>query len=320
MRYKKGVYVSEQKLEIFNVLNFLNNGYELEDILNEGQFATFSSAQECIMHLVDEGYLEGDVNNLTSAEGDDAELTVEEVSKKYTVAQLKDILRENGLKVSGKKQELVDRVLPVLNEGNTIEPANDSFKIDDFKLTDKAHEFLVENEWMDLYMFALVAFRFDDYETYYNGSELGSVETALNFCDEILSRALVRNQFLVFIDALSAKAHVYAYDGDYESFLDYDLQRYILGLNPIVMDAKTLANYDVINEANIINLKNVTEKLDLGSLKKRFDKIWNKSNIHNIYVPKKSCYKILQRAMAGADIEELNFDVKEKYFNAKLGI
>ena len=53
--------MSEQKLEVFNVLNFLDNGYELEDLLNEGQFGTFSSAEECIQYLLDEGYLEGDV-------------------------------------------------------------------------------------------------------------------------------------------------------------------------------------------------------------------------------------------------------------------
>ena len=220
-------------------------------------------------------------------------------------------MKENGLKVSGKKQELVERIFPVLNEGAGA---------GDYELTDKAHEFLKENEWIDLYMFALVAFRFEDYETYVEGSNAGKIETALNFCDEILSRALVANQFLVFIDALSAKAHVYAYDGDYASFMDYDLQRYILGLNPISMDAQTYASYDVINEANIINLRNVLEKLDMGSLKKRFDKIWNICNIRNTTVPKKTCYKILQKALDGADIEELNFDIKEKYFNKKFGI
>ncbi len=247
--------MSEQKLEIFNVLNFLDNGYELDDILNEGNFGTFPSAQDCIKHLVDEGYLEGDFE--VSGVGNE-ELTAEEVSKKYTVAQLKDILRENNLKVSGKKQELVERVLTVLN---TDDAESDEEISADLDLTDKAKEFLKENEWMDLYMFALVAFRFEDYETYMKNSSEDNVQTALNFCDEIISRALISNQFLVFIDALSAKAHVYAYDKDYESFLEYDLQRFILGLNPIMMDPQTYATYEVINYANVINLKNVVELL-----------------------------------------------------------
>ncbi len=311
--------MSEQKLEVFNVLNFLDNGYELEDILNEGQFGTFSSAEECISYLVDEGYLEGDVQ--VSA---NVEITAEHISKKYIVSELKDILRENGLKVSGKKHELVERVLPVLKEAHDARNLNVAVDketaYDDLQLTAKAHEFLKENEWIDLYMFALVAFRFTDYETYVESSTLGMVETGLKFCDEILSRALVANQFLVFIDALTAKAHVYAYDKDYESFLDYDLQRYILGLNPIVMDAQTYATYNVIDEANIINLRNVLEVLEMGSLKKRFDRIWNKSNIKHTTVPKKTCFKLLQRAIDGADIEELNFDVRQKYFDKKYGI
>ena len=238
-------------------------------------------------------------------------MTSEEISKKYTVADLKELLKENGLKVSGKKQELVERLMPVLSE-DTISG--------DYELTQKAKEFLAENEWIDLYMFALVAFRFEDYENYVKKEGNGSLQTAHKFCDEILSYALMNNQFLVFIDALSAKAHVYAYDGDYDSFLDYDLQRFILGLNPIMLDSQSYANYDIVNYANIINLKNVTEKLNMGSLKKRFDKIWVKSHIKNTTVPKKTAYKILQKAIAGADIEELNFDLREKYFDKKFGI
>lgn len=293
--------MSEQKLEVFNVLNFLNRGYKIDDILNEDNFGTFQSGQDCLDYLVEEGYLSGNGGTVTA----------EEISKKYTVADLKVLLKENGLKVSGKKQELVERILPVLNEGAGA---------GDYELTDKAHEFLKENDWIDLYMFALVAFRFEDYKDYVEGSSADKIETALNFCDEILSRALIANQFIVFIDALSAKAHVYAYDGDYNSFMDYDLQRYILGLNPISLDAQTYATYDPINDANIYNLRRVLEKLDMGSLKKRFDKIWNICNIRNTTVPKKTCYKILQRALDGADLEELNFDIKEKYFNKKFGI
>ena len=292
--------MSEQKLEIFNVLNFLNSGYELDDILKEGNFGTFPSAEACIEYLVENGYLE--------AKG--GVLTKELLAKENTVAQLKELLKKHGLKVSGKKQELVDRLFPVLKENSG-----------DYELTQKAKEFIKENEWIDLYMFALVAFRFEDYETYVSTSTEDNVHTALNFCDEIISRALMANQFLVFIDALSAKAHVYAYDGDYDSFLDYDLQRFIIGLNPImVMDTQTYESYDIVNAANIINLKNVTDRFDFGSLKKRFDRIWAKSHITTITVPKKISYKILQKALGGADLDELNFDLKEKYFNKRFGI
>ena len=86
------------------------------------------------------------------------------------------------------------------------------------------------------------------------------------------------------------------------------------------MDAQTYATYDVINAANVINLRNVVEKFDFGNLKKRFDKIWSKTHITNITVPKKTSYKILQKAISGADVEELNFDVREKYFNKKFGV
>ena len=102
--------MSEQKLEIFNVLNFLNSGYELDDILKEGNFGTFPSADDCIEYLVENGYLE--------AKG--GVFTKESLAKKHTVAQLKELLKKHGLKVSGKKQELVDLIKQFATERKLV--------------------------------------------------------------------------------------------------------------------------------------------------------------------------------------------------------
>ena len=304
--------MSERKLEVYNILNFLNSGYDLDYILKESNWVTFSSDDECINYLVSEGYLLDE-----SGEKENSVLTFDDL-KEHTIPQLKDLLREHNLKVSGKKHELINRLLAVLNESKT--QSLDDFAVsNDYKLTEKALKFLKDDQWIDLYTFALINFRFEDYATYVSNSSKDMITTALNFCDEVISRSLINNYFLLFLTALSAKAHVYAYDGDYESFLDYDLQRFILGLNPIVLDAGAYANYVIIEPANVINIKNVSEKFNFGRLKNRFDKLWVKSNIKNVTVPKKTAFKYLKRAMGGANLDDLNFELREKYFNKKFG-
>ena len=72
---------------------------------------------------IDQGCPEG-----VDASSSNKALTAEEISDKYTVRELREILRENGLSVSGKKPELVERVLPILNDDSnetTDDASND---------------------------------------------------------------------------------------------------------------------------------------------------------------------------------------------------
>ena len=86
--------------------------------------------------LKDEGKLDDGSNS--------EPLTAEEISKKYTVAELRYILKENGLKTSGKKQELVERVLPILNDDSTETSDEDVF-VDDVNLPLPANEELLRS-------------------------------------------------------------------------------------------------------------------------------------------------------------------------------
>ena len=95
--------MSNKKLEVFNILNFLDNGYKIDDILKEGNFDEFQSSQEGIDYLVENDYIINKGN-----------LSSEDLSKR-TIKELKELLRENNLKISGRKQELIERLLPVLD-------------------------------------------------------------------------------------------------------------------------------------------------------------------------------------------------------------
>ena len=62
------------------------------------------------------------------------QLTAEEVTNNYTVAELRTILKENGLSTSGKKADLVEKVLPILNDDSGEDAVND------VELTENAEE------------------------------------------------------------------------------------------------------------------------------------------------------------------------------------
>jgi len=96
---------------------------------------------------VDDEYLEGELEENSSNDS----LTAEEIYTKYTVVELKDILKANGLTVSGKKQDLVERVLPLLNNDSieTSDEIKNEFLLqtDDFNSSDKVnYPFMVEDD------------------------------------------------------------------------------------------------------------------------------------------------------------------------------
>ncbi len=286
---------SIRDLDIFIILNFFDD-FKTYDILKIDNLSDFKNKDEIIEFLLNESLIVKKEDSITK----------ESISKKYTVSQLKDVLRKNNLNVSGKKNELVERVFPVLSKN-----------ADDFEVTELGKKYLIDNEWINLYQFALAAFDFDDYAEYAKTSDKNMLDTAFEYIDGFISDSLLVNHFGMFIDAISAKALIHAYNQDYDSYLDYDLQRFILGLNPIVMDYNTYANYQIIDPANIHNIKNVIENIGGMGLKKRFNKVWLKSNVKNVIVPKKTTFKFLKKALSGEDIEDLNLEIKEKYFYKK---
>ncbi len=138
-----------------------------------------------------------------------------------TVNELKDILRHFNLKISGRKKELIDRLL----ESVTDKELGTFLKEDYFKITDKADRLIDENEHL-FYFDDNKAFSFDIYEIdkiYRNSNFKNYYSLALSLLSNRIKESeldfrygFIRNDFLNV-------ASVYSHVKDYQKELIYML-------------------------------------------------------------------------------------------------
>ena len=114
-----------------------------------------------------------------------------------TVSDIKDLLRKNNLKVSGRKKELVDRV----RENNL---SLDEFNTIDYRFTDNADEFLTKNSWMGFYNFFLIPYDLRDFYNFYKQHDGDIINISLDYLDEHFDLADKHDD----IDALEACVNV----------------------------------------------------------------------------------------------------------------
>lgn len=103
-----------------------------------------------------------------------------------TVNDLKNILRENNLKISGKKQELIDRIAE-----NQI--PLDEFRCEKVKITPEGEEFLHNNKWIAFYDDFLGNFDFNDFLKFLENTEGEFFEVISKYLEEHLKIAEKEN-------------------------------------------------------------------------------------------------------------------------------
>ena len=163
-------YPLEYELYMFNVLKHFKRSNNLIHSVIEANLHPIKLNDTIKDLLIEKGYVDESVDYDNWDEYADEFLTVKD---------LKEMLRDNNLKVSGKKQELIDRV----RENNLSLAGHTTIYCRQSK---KGNEFLKENLWMEFYNIFLVPYDFSDFYQFYKKHDGKIDEIANIYLDECI--------------------------------------------------------------------------------------------------------------------------------------
>ena len=231
--------------------------------------------------------------------------------RKFTVKELKQLLRKHKLKISGNKDDLILRLI----KNNFFY----EFGIDNFVLTSKGEIVLQKTSWVDTFMVNMDYFDFDDFLNFLIENQSGSnfEKLASKYLNQQLKIAYKNRDFHRLHDVYASKALLHIRWEDFKKALIYELKLFIIRLNPIYLTNDDLKSYNPVEYSNIHNIVELGGYCNIHNFKKLFNKSWSELNLEKKLIPKKRCLNYLNKAMEGYDLDELSDEIREKYYEVK---
>ena len=225
------------------------------------------------------------------------------ISSCYTIKQLKEKLRKYNLKVSGNKNELIERLIEngLLNELNETE----------FLVTDEGEDFYNYTIWIQNYLNSMSCFNLYDFGNYLIDHPNAIFKPVFEgYLDEQLKKAYNEKDFERLVDTLCAKAMSYVEMNELSDALNEELKLYMVKINPEYLN--DLEDYEFIEDANIQNINSLLLNTN-KNLKKIFNKNWKKLKLDNAKISKKRALKYLMRLIDGEDSEKINQEIGKSF-------
>lgn len=291
-------YSTNHDLDQFKLLKFIDEYHNLDFaflIINN-----LKLPQEIFSELLfNEGYVTYEITKETWSDFANSDLIVDE---------LKDILRDNGLKVSGKKQELIDRI-------GESDISFDEFVSDKLFLTQKGKDYLNDYSWIELYMNFLSMFDFDDFNRFHDVNDGDFNEIVSEYLDEHIKLAKKKRDFDYLINCFSSKAIFAELDENMDDSLKWEMRRFCLAINPVYLDKSYYNFYIPSNKENIDNLRLLNDKFSIDMLMDSFDESWDYFKFNRCIVSKDDAKAILKRLLNNhEDLKLINKEIKDMYF------
>ena len=289
-RIKTG-YDSEFKFGYVNYLNALNNSSDVFEVCNK-----FDISQE---DFEKQGLKDGFIEEIANINC-------------FTMNEIKDVLRKYDLKVSGRKNELINRI----HENLTPEQAKEEFPVTSYVITKKGQDFIKDNNYVFIYEeldYLKEDLGINEFDNYILQNKNKNVyELIENYYKKIEDKMVSAKQWSEYKNIFKEENKFFMKKDDLDNSLKASLKVFILDVNNWVYDEEFQNNEIAISKDNvkIINKLLLEEKLDINQLKDLFNTAANEVKIPSFIIPKDKIFRYLILAFNGEDIDKLNKELR----------
>ena len=222
-------------------------------------------------------------------------------AQKSTVSDLKEILKAHNLKVSGKKDELIER----LGDNLSAEELEEIFPEKSYELSAEGQKFIDENDYVLFYEdnYNLKrAFTPSEFERIFRDGEYSSKE---EMCSLIIKKIESKQNMDIYdVESLII---LYKEVNDQLKLLDNYFRLFIYSINSNMY-------YSSEDEMNSLYSLLHSLSLDIDDLKSRFHDVYSNFNIIELKINEKDSFTFLLKLFSGASIYEIEEEVNQKFF------
>ena len=222
-------------------------------------------------------------------------------AQKMKMADLKEILKAHDIKVSGKKDELIER----LGDNLSVEELEEIFPEKSYELSSEGQEFIDENDYVLFYeenYYLKRAFIPNEFEMIFKDKDYSSKE---EMCSLIIEKLEAKKNMDIYdVESLII---LYGAINDQIKLLDNYLKVFLFSINSGM-------NYADPDKMNALYSLLHSLSLDIDDLKNRFHEVYSNFSLLELKIPEKDSFTFLLKLFSGVNIYEIEDEVNRKFF------
>lgn len=225
--------------------------------------------------------------------------------KQYSTKTLKRILKKHGLRKSGKRETIENRIFESSLLRNNYQLSSKSKVF--FK--NKKRRIRIYNEYLSEYYY------FNEFNEYYmDNFRKKEAKIPVEYIKVHINKAIDDENHKKYTYNTQVMIEHYHQTEKYRKMLEYVLRMYCMNINPI-WKIDSLKEHGGFHISVYNNLVMLHEKLGKNSIISNYYLIWDSFNFDRIIVPKYEGYRILKDILHLKDYQNIIKDLNERFYD-----